>query len=79
MKRSFSKKISKGIRGFGGISKKRIPYAGIKHASKKGHSQSLTISPLRKTFYTKTNVKNIDLKTKTNMDTGLTKFKIKKK
>ncbi len=77
MKRNFSKKISGNIKGFVGVSRKFIPYAGLKHTNK-GNSQSITASPLRKTVYTKTKIGNQDFKTKTNIDTGYTKFKLKK-
>ncbi len=78
MKRSFSKKISRNLKGFVGISKKFVPYAGIKRTNK-GNSQSVTASPLRKTVYTKTKIGNQDLKTKTNLETGSTKFKLRRR
>ena len=73
------KRLGKRIRVFGNISKFGVPYIGIKHTSKKGHTQSLTASPLRKTLYTKTKVKNLDIKTKTDLETGFTKPKIQKR
>lgn len=79
MRRVFSKKLGKRTRVFGGLSQRGVPYAGAKHISKKGHTQSGTISPLRKTIYTKTNLGKFDLKTKTNIETGLTKLKIQKR
>lgn len=75
----FKKRFGKRVQVFGGISRKGMPYGGIKHTSKKGHSQSATISPLRRTLYTKTKIKNLDLKTKTNLETGFTKPKIQKR
>ena len=67
------------MKGFVGINKYLIPYAGIKRTGKKGNSQSLTISPTRKTAYTKTKIKNLDLKTKTDINTFLTQVKLKKR
>ena len=75
----FKKELGKKVKVFGNISKFGVPYGGIKHTSKKGHTQSVTISPLRRTLYTKTKIKNLDLKTKTNLETGFTKPKIQKR
>ena len=69
----FSKKLFKSVRVFGGINRRFIPYAGVKHKSK-GNSQSLTISPERKTAYTKTKIGKFDIKTKTNLDSYNTKI-----
>ncbi len=72
----FSKKVSKNVKVFGGINRRSfIPYAGVKHKNK-GYSQSLTISPERKTAYTKTRIGKFNLKTKTDLDSSNTKINL---
>ena len=70
--------LGKRIKLFANINRIGIPYCGIKHRSRKGHTQSLTVSPLRKTVYTKTKIKKFNLKTKTNLDSFNPKIKISK-
>lgn len=79
MRRNFSIKLGKKLRAFAGINRFLIPYLGIRHGSRKTNSQSLTVSPLRKTAYTKTKIKDWKLKTKTNIDTLSTKLKLRRR
>ncbi len=74
----FGKRFGK-IKVFGHISKKAIPYVGAKYKNKKGNSKSLTISPIKKNFYTKDKIgKKHILRTKTNLDSLIPKIKISK-
>jgi hypothetical protein len=74
----FGKKFGK-TKVFGHISKRGIPYVGVKYKDKKGDSKSFTMSPIKKNLYTKDKIgKDHILRTKTNLDSFSPKIKISK-